>query len=307
LPPPGSAYRSAMSDDTRPVNGGNTATGRFLIALALVVISLLVTNYIAAKPDLRDLISFYVWKAVSGKSHGGNYVESNNASIYYETFGSGPPVLVLHEGLGSLEDMGYQIRALADSHFVIAADSRGQGRSTDFDEPLSYTLMADDMYKLLDHLKISRTDIVGWSDGGVIGLDLAIRHPEVVGKLVAIGANFDSSGISKDLKVEPRMPLRYRFQPGDYNDWPEIYPKVVALWRTEPHYSRAELGKIKSPTLIMAGEFDVIKARHTDQLAQAIDHGEELIVPGATHSVPMEKPEIVDSEILKFLDRGKLK
>jgi pimeloyl-ACP methyl ester carboxylesterase len=278
------------------------------IALAFVTIAMGATIYFVAKPELRSLVSFYVWKIVAGKSHGGNYVESNSVSIYYETFGSGPPVLVLHGGLGSLEDMGYQIRALAESHFVIAADSRGQGRSTDSDKPLSYTLMADDMCKLLDQLKIPRADVVGWSDGGIIGLDLAMRHPELVRKLVAISANFDASGVPENLEDEivvPRMPLRYRIQAGDSNHWPVIYRKVVALWRTQPHYSPTELGQIKAPTLVMAGEFDIVKPQHTARLAQAIPHSEVLIVKGATHSVPMDKPEIVNSEILKFLHRSR--
>lgn len=280
------------------------------IALAVVTILLAATIYIAAKPGLRSLVSFYGWKIVAGKSHGGNYVESNNASIYYETFGSGPPVLVLHEGLGSLEDMGYQIRALAESHFVIAADSRGQGRSTDSEQPLSYTLMADDMCNLLHRLKIARADVVGWSDGGIIGLDLAMHHPELVRKLVAISANFDASGIPQnpeDEIVVPRMPLRYRIEAADNNHWPVIYRKVVALWRTQPHYSRAELGQIEAPTLVMAGEFDIVRPQHTAQLVQAIPHSEELIIQGATHSVPMDKPEIVNSKTLEFLDHSRLK
>jgi pimeloyl-ACP methyl ester carboxylesterase len=170
--------------------------------------------------------------------------------------------------------------------------------------------MADDMSQLLDRLKIPRADIVGWSDGGIIGLDLAIRRPDLVGKLVAISANFDPSGVSlnpKDGIVVPSAPILYRIQAADYNYWPVIYRKVVALWRTQPHYSRAELGKIEAPTLIMAGEFDLIKASHTDQLAKAIHHGEELIVRGATHAVPVDEPEVVNSEILKFLDRGRSK
>lgn len=286
--------------------------GRLCLALtfAAIAISLAVTADISADPELRDLISFDSWKIVSGQSHGSHYVKSNNASIYYETFGSGPPVLVLHGGLGSLDDMGYQIRALAGSHFVIAVDSRGQGRSTDSDKPLSYTLMADDMCNVLHQLKIPHADVVGWSDGGIIGLDLAIHHPALVGRLVAISANFDPSGIYQnhdDQRIAPPTPLRYRLEAANYHYWPVIYRKVTTLWRTQPHYSRSELGQIKAQTLIMAGQFDVVKPTHTDQLAQAIHHREELIVQGGTHSLPYQKPEIVDREILKFLDHRLLK
>ena len=144
------------------------------LALLATVFS---ANYAIDGPMQRWL-AFYVWKFGAGKTHGGQYFNSNDVSIYYETYGAGPPVLVLHGGLGSIEGMSYQIRALAKSHFVIAADSRGHGRSTDSDAPLSYSLMSDDMSRLLDHLQIDRVDVVGWSDGGIIGLDLAIRRPE---------------------------------------------------------------------------------------------------------------------------------
>jgi pimeloyl-ACP methyl ester carboxylesterase len=140
---------------------------------------------------------FTVWRAVSSEAHGGQYANINGVRIWYETYGSGPPVLVLHGGTGSLEDMHKQIRALAATRFVVALDSRGHGRSTDSDAPLSYTLMADDMLRLLDHLNIRQTDIVGWSDGGIIGLDLAMHHPERVGRLVAIGANYDVDGLNE--------------------------------------------------------------------------------------------------------------
>jgi pimeloyl-ACP methyl ester carboxylesterase len=261
--------------------------------------------YLFVEP-VRSRLNFY-GNVLAVKFHGGNYVNVENASIYYATFGSGTPVLVLHGGLGSLEDMSYQIKALAKSHFVIAADSRGQGRSTDSDQPLSYSLMADDMTKLLDQLKIPRADVVGWSDGGIIGLDLAMRYPARVKKLVAISANFDVSGIRESSTKEtgvPRTPLRYRLLAPDSSYWPVIYRKVVTLWRTQPHYSLTELGQIKAPTLVMAGEFDIVKPQHSAQLARAIPQSKEIIVQGATHAVPTDKPDAVNNEILNFLDRN---
>jgi pimeloyl-ACP methyl ester carboxylesterase len=274
-------------------------------ALVLVIILFAITTYCATKPGLRRYLAFYGWKVVAGKSHGGNYVKSGNVSIYYETFGSGPPVLVLHGGLGSLEDMGCQIKALAASHFVIAPDSRGQGRSTDSDQPLSYSLMADDMSALLSKLGISRTDVVGWSDGGIIGLDLAMRYPERVRRLIAISANYDPSGIPQSPTTEadlPRTPIRYRLQAKDPAYWPVIYRKVIEMWRTQPNFSLDDLGHIRAPTLIIAGEFDLIKREHTAQLAKAIPESREIIVKGATHAVPTDKPDVVNKIILNFLE-----
>src|SRR5579862_1962821 len=137
---------------------------------------------------------FIAWKTTSREAHGGQTLDVDGVKIYYETYGSGPPVLVLHGGTAFLETMHYQITALATHHFVIAPDSRGHGRSTDPPGPLHYHDMAEDMIGLMDHLHIAKADLVGWSDGGIIGLDLAIHHPERIGWMVVIGSNFDLSG-----------------------------------------------------------------------------------------------------------------
>ena len=186
----------------------------------------------------------------------------NDVCIYYETYGAGTPVLVLHGGLASIESMSHQIRALANSHFVIAADSRGHGRSTDSSAPLSYSLMSYDMLKLLDRLQVDRVDVVGWSDGGIIGLELAIHHPKRIRRLVAISANYDVKGLlqtsTADTEIR-RVPLRYKLLARDPAHWPALYRKVVTMWQTQPHYTLSDLENVKVPTLIMAGEFDIIK------------------------------------------------
>jgi pimeloyl-ACP methyl ester carboxylesterase len=252
--------------------------------------------------SIRRLLGLYIWKSIS--SH--QYITSDGARIYYETYGNGRPILVLHGGLGSIEMMNFQIRALAKSHFVIAPDSRGHGRSSDSNAPLSYALMSDDMSGLMDHLKLDRVDVVGWSDGAIIGLDLAMRHPKQVNRLVAISANFDVSGLissnteSSDTKVPP-PPLHYRLVAPDPAHWPVLHRKVVEMWQTQPHYTISGLSHIEAPTLVIAGESDMVRRDHTDQLAKAIPKSQEFIVQGAGHSVPYEKSAIVNSAILQFL------
>jgi pimeloyl-ACP methyl ester carboxylesterase len=273
-----------------------------LVGLAAIVCTML---YPVDGP-VRRWGQFYLWKAFSGKAHGGQHIRVDDVSIYCETFGAGPPVLVLHGGLGSIEGMSFQIMALAKSHFVIAVDSRGHGRSTGADGPLSYSLMSDDMVKVLDSLKINQADAVGWSDGGIIGLDLAIRHPERIRRLVAISANYNPDGLKytpSDEKV-PRIALRYWLLAPNPAQWPDLYRNVLTMWRTQPQYTLNDLGQIKAPTLVMAGEYDLIKREHTSQLAKAIPGSHESIIAHATHSVPIEKPDIVNSEILNFLDES---
>jgi pimeloyl-ACP methyl ester carboxylesterase len=266
-----------------------------LIVVVALVGALAAAFYVFNRSSV-GIPAFYVWKVVSGKAHGGQYADINGIRIYYETYGTGRPVLVLHGGTGFIESMHYQISALAASRFVVAPDSRAQGRSTDSDQPLSYDLMANDMLKLLDKLNIAETDVVGWSDGGVIGLDLAMLHPERVRRLVASGANYDVDGMADGMisasenmvcgeDVAPARDFYKRIAP-DPTHWPIVYQKLIEMWRTQPHYSVADLGTIKAPTLIMAGEFDCVKRQHTDQLAKAIPGGREEIIKGATHFAP---------------------
>ncbi len=160
--------------------------------------------------------------------------------------------------------------------------------------------------KLLDLLNIRQTDVVGWSDGGIIGLDLAMHHPERVGRVVAIGANYDVDGLNEkpDLNAPiPPVPGFYQRNAPDPAHWPALYKKVVTMWATQPNYTLADLGRIKAPVLVMAGEFDAIKRTHTDQLAHAIPGAEEAIIAGGTHNVALDKPDEVNARIRAFLAR----
>ena len=254
-------------------------------------------------------LGYYFWKLASGVEYGGQHVTVNDVQIYYETFGVGSPVLVLHGGLGSIEGMSYQIRALAPSYFVIAPDSRGHGRSSPLKGSLTYSLMADDMIGVLDYLKIDRADIVGWSDGGIVGLDLAIRYPDRVGKLVAISANYDVSGLIGRQTVKddpwedtiPNPPLRYRLLARRSVDWPTLYRSVHTMWHTQPHYRKDDLRRIRAPTLIMAGANDIVRREHTDELVSEIPASEKIIIEGTTHNVVIDDPRRVNAAVVRFL------
>jgi pimeloyl-ACP methyl ester carboxylesterase len=275
------------------------AVGLFIVAGGLGV----AVRAYASEPFSRAL--FRLWRILAPRAHGGAYLDVNGVRIYYETFGSGPPVLVLHGGLGSIEDMNHQVWALARQHLVIAPDSRAHARSSDSDAPLSYTLMAEDMIGVLDALRVERAAVVGWSDGGIIGLDLAMRHADRVSCLVAISANFDPSGIvtpPPDLAVPPPVPANYARVAPDPGRWPVFYQKLLALWRTQPHYTVEELGRIRAPTLVMAGEFDAIRRDHTDALARAIPNAQEVIVPDGSHSALTERAGYVNARVVGFLE-----
>jgi pimeloyl-ACP methyl ester carboxylesterase len=203
--------------------------------------------------------------------------------------------------------MHYQITELASDHLVIAPDSRGHGRSTDGVGPLHYATMADDMIGLMDQLHIAKADVVGFSDGGITGLEMAMRHPRRIGRLVAIGANYDTSGMAYPVVArspdDPSLAGARNFylhaSPTPAH-WPVFYNEVIELWRTEPHIPRADLGRIQSPVLIMSGARDDIRRDHTDALARAIPNAREVIVPKAAHMAPIERPRAVNSAIRAF-------
>jgi pimeloyl-ACP methyl ester carboxylesterase len=278
---------------------------RVMLGIGVLAVAGAAAAAFAANRASDGLLRFLLWDRLSPRAHGGGRVAVDGVSLYYETFGSGPPVLVMHGGLGSLLDMRNQIEALAPHHFVIAPDTRGHGRSTDSDQPPTYQAMADDMLGLLDHLGIRRVDIVGWSDGGIVGLALAMQHPDRVGRMVLIGANFDPSGLrgppGPNAPIPP-APRLYRMLAPDPGHWPALFRGVTAMWRTQPHYTPAQLATIHAPTLVMAGEFDEVKRAHTDALAAAIPGAQEVILPGASHFALLTDPAPVDAHMLAFLD-----
>lgn len=144
-----------------------------------------------------------------------------------------------------------------------------------------------------------------------MGLGLAIYHPEHIRRLVAVSANFEPEGVLAnpvgvtdipDSEIPP-MPLRYRLLAPDPSRWAESYRKIVIMGRTEPHYGE-RLGDIAAPTLVVAGQHDVIKAEHTDELARAIPGNRKIVVADTSHALPWEKPEVLSGHILRFLDDG---
>jgi len=277
------------------------------IAAALVVVT--IAALWAVNRAAYGLPAFVAWRAVTSEFHGRHHAKVNGIDAYYETYGAGPPVLVLHGAGAALEVMHYFITDLARDHTVIAPDSRAQGRSGDAPGPITYTLMGDDEIKLLDTLHIKQVDVVGWSDGGIIGLDMAMKHPERVRRLVAFGANYRFDGVPASTmsseaiaEIKKEEQQFYDLIAPDPSHFPIVFAKIVKMIETEPNYTEAELGRIKCPTLIVAGEHDIILRKHTDALARAILGAKEVIVPGAPHEGPLTMPDVYVPMTRAFLD-----
>ena len=233
----------------------------------------------------------------------------NGAAFYYEEHGdpAGQPVLLLHGALGSTENWANLAPVLvAAGYRVVAMDSRGHGRSAWGDLPITYEQMAADTLGLLDHLGITRTDVVGWSQGAIIALDLAIHHSERLGRVVAYGAYFSPSGTrfvpSAQIPPFERFIADYRRLSPEPERFEELAGILDALHKTAPNYSEAELGSIPVPVLILDGEVDEgIKPEHTRRLAALIPGSTLAIMPGTGHFAMFAQPAAFDQIVLDYL------
>lgn len=234
--------------------------------------------------------------AASGK------VQLKTTTLYYETYGNGQPLLLLHGDSQSIYAFYRQIGELSKQYKVIAVDTRGQGKSTDESTgPLSYDLFADDMKQLLDSLHISKTNILGWSDGGNTGLIMAIKYPQYVNKLAIMGANLfpTTDAVPGSVLEQVREGISFRKKRDDPSAKEQV--RLFTMLLNEPHLTFDEMKKIQSPVLVMAGEHDMILEKHTRAIAAAIPNANLVIFKGATHRAPIEVPAEFNAAVLSFL------
>jgi len=242
-----------------------------------------------------------------------HYADVRGLHLYYVTRGHGPSLVLLHGGAGNGEQFEHQVAAFEKAHRLIIPDMCAQGRTSDRPGPLSYHAMAEDVAALADRLGLRHFDVMGWSDGGDVGLDLAIHHPARVRHLVTFGANFSPDGLMPaDVAWNDTATWR-AFGDGMRQGWTRLAPdstdyeaamtKILDMWRTQPRFTRAQLGRIRARTLVCAGEHDLVSREHTHALARAIPGASEWIVPGASHGAMLERPGLVNPRVLSFLER----
>ncbi|MBK0380358.1 alpha/beta fold hydrolase [Mucilaginibacter segetis] len=227
----------------------------------------------------------------------GKYADIRGFKMYYEVYGKGEPMLIIHGNGGSINNFLYQIPYFAKNYQVILADSRAQGKSVDGQDSISYEMMSDDLNALLDHLNLKNVNVIGWSDGGIEGLLLAINHPDKVKKLAVTGANLwpDSTAVDpfiytmvmkQNMIAADTMKKIKNPTAGMRNQ-----VKLLHLLSFEPHIKLESLHKISCPTLVIGGDHDVIRVEHTVQIAQAIPKSYLWIIPNSGHSTPIYKKD----------------
>ncbi len=229
----------------------------------------------------------------------GHYAQVNGINLYYEVYGSGEPLILLHGNGGSINAFSNQIPFFEKYYQVIAIDSRLQGKSGGSPERISYELMASDFCALLDFLNVKTTNVLGWSDGGIDGILMAMNCPEKVRKLAVSGANTvpDSSALSnadiqgmKDFVAHPA-------------DASKAQIALVQMMIDQPNISYGNLKQIHCPVLVMAGDHDMIKTEHTVKISQSIPGASLCIFPDSNHGVCQQRPELFNNTVFSFFTK----
>ncbi len=240
------------------------------------------------------------------------YVEHDGAQIWYATYGSGWPVILLHGGLGQSGNWGYQVPALIRSGYhAVLIDSRGHGRSTRDARPFTYELMASDVSAVMDALHLEKAGLVGWSDGACTALVLASIAPTRVAGVFFFACNMDPSG-AKEVEFSPILKRCFGRHVKDYarlsatpDQFNAFSDAVGLMQKTQPNYSAHDLAQISVPVAIVASEHDeFIKREHAEYLARSIPNAEFVELPGVSHFAPLQRPEQFNTVMLAFL--GKL-
>jgi pimeloyl-ACP methyl ester carboxylesterase len=256
------------------------------------------------------------------------YAPVNGLEMYYEVHGDGSPLLLLHGAYMSVDSMGAIVPGLAQLRQVIAVELQGHGRTGDVDRPITYEQMADDSAALLRHLDVERADVMGFSMGGAVGLQFAIRHPGVVHKLIVASAGFASEGMHKQAldmfpTITPEMfagtPIEeeyLRLAPNP-DDFPKLVEKLTLLDSTEFTWPSDDIRGIRAPTLLIVGDSDVVTLGHTVELFTLLGGGvmgdlaglpsSQLgVLPGTSHFMPpgsgvLDRLELLLAMIRPFL------
>jgi pimeloyl-ACP methyl ester carboxylesterase len=239
------------------------------------------------------------------------YLDHDGARIWYATYGSGSPVILLHGGLGHSGNWGYQVPALVGSgHRAVLIDSRGHGRSTRDWRPYTYELMASDVLAVMDALRLERAAVVGWSDGACIALILAMKAAARTAGVLFFGCNMDPSG-GKEIAPNPVIDRCFGRHAKDYarlsatpDQFEEFAAAIGQMMKTQPNYSAQDMADIQVPVAIVQSEHDeFIKPEHAEYLARSIPGAELIVLPGVSHFAPLQRPEQFNSVMRAFLGR----
>lgn len=239
-----------------------------------------------------------------GSNHG-KYITINSTKVYYEEYGNGQPLLMLHGGLGDISDFAKVIPKLSKKYRVIIPDMPGLGRSDYAKNILSYELFADYQYKLIEQLSLKNLLMIGWSDGANTALILAKNHPERIKKIIISGANYKKDGFKPDALEECKKITDTTFvkehlqgwvnhyQKLSNKDWKKYISEVGQMWLKEEYFPKSDLQNIKIPTLVVYGDNDMYTIEHGLEIKNTLSNSQFCVIPNCSHEVFAEKPELI--------------
>lgn len=242
------------------------------------------------------------------------YVQAGTLQMYCETQGKGRPLLLLHGGMQTIQTSFEKSRlVLAKRWTTLAIEQQGHGHTADIDRPLAYEQMVEDTAALLRQKKIANADVFGWSDGGIVALGLAARHPDLVRKVATIGSGYNTDAWKPDFKQsqaamkpddEHTLPFRdaYRNVAPKPEDWPLLIEKIKAMWVSFQGWPDAEMRSLKAPLMVMLGDDDFIRPEHALELFRMVPSGRLAILPGSDHSAPVTHSDWVTAMLVDFFD-----
>lgn len=275
-----------------------------LILLFFLLLAIGSANALPALPSWENLPP----TPILPKANKSGYASINGVQIWYAIFGSGKPIILLHGALANSNYWGNQIPALAKKYTVITMDSRGQGRSSHNNEPYSYDLMASDVIGLMDFLKIKQAAIIGWSDGAIIGLNIAINHPKRISHLFAFGANSNPNGIYDISNVTifntflARAKIEYEQLSPTPTEYNLLLEKLQKMMTNQPNFSKQQLNSIQVPIWIVDGDHDEgIRREDTEFMAAQIPNAGLLLLPNVNHFAFIQDPKLFTDSALHFL------
>ena len=244
----------------------------------------------------------------------GRYAEVNGLNLYYEEHGSGHPLVLLHGGLLTI-DLSFRalIPLLAPSHRVIAVDMQGHGRTADIDRDSTYPNLADDVTALLDHLGIERADVFGFSLGGLVAIELGLRHPDRVDRLVLAAAQYrpegyhdlsDPASVRMPTAVEfAEMEEEYRRVAPDPDHWEAFVEKLNGVVHTAPGWPADDMRRIAAPVLLLIGDTDFVRIEHAAEMLELIPDAQLAVLPRTRHTELTQRTDALVPLLEGFLKR----
>ncbi len=265
----------------------------------------------------KSLLFFFVFSVkifsqINYGSNNGNFLTIKETKIYYEEYGKGMPLLLIHGGFGSISDYENVIPKLSEKYRVIATDAPGLGRSEYAKNKLSYKLLAEYQSEIIDKLKLDSLYVLGWSDGAVTGLILTKNRPDKVKKLIISGANYKADAAKNISEIKnwgntnwieknwPRWVENY-IKKTPSKDWKRYVNEINLMWFEEQYFPKSDLENIKTPTLIVYGDNDMYTLEHGLEIRNAIKNSQFCVIPNCSHDVFIEKPDLINQISIDFL------